>query len=248
MTQTTNANSHARWTAEEINYLLDKVGTYNVERIAKNLGRTTNSVNSKISKMGINQMTNQPWITMSAFIAIMHIGYPKFMRWVNKKDFPSYRPSFSKYRRVEIDKFWKWAKTHTELIDWTKFEPLTLGKEPDWVENVRKNTRVRKQKDKWTTHEDYLLERMVKNGATYPELNAALQRSDAAIRRRIYDLYLQEPKRTSPLLYSKEELSYIKKELEKRTPVAMIAKKIGRSERGVMEKIAREGLTSSAKG
>lgn len=87
MTQTTNANSYARWTAEEINYLLDKVGTYNVERIAKNLGRTTNSVNSKISKMGINQMTNQPWITMSAFIAIMHIDYPKFMRWVNKKEY-----------------------------------------------------------------------------------------------------------------------------------------------------------------
>lgn len=231
-----------RWTAEEVEYLRKKVGACSVETIAENLGRSTKAVNSKISKIGINQMTNQPWLTMSAFIAIMHIDYQQFMYWVNKKGLPSHRPGFSKYRRVDVDKFWRWAKDHTELIDWVKFEPLALGKEPKWAENVRKNTRVRKCKDKWTAQEDYLLERMIKNGATYPELSETLQRSDIAIKRRIYDLYLPTPKRTSPFLYSEEEIAYIQKELKKRTPIAMIAKTIGRSERGLRGKLEREGI------
>lgn len=239
----TSQRKTRKWTAAEVEYLEEKVGMISIETIAKNLKRTPKSVTSKLAKIGISQMVNQSWLTASAFVEALNIDYAQLMHWVNKKGLPSRKPKFSKYRRIDINKFWKWAKDHTELIDWVRFEQLALGKEPKWAENVRKNTRVRKTKVKWTAHDDYILECMLKNEATYPEISEALQRSDLAIKRRIYQMQLPKPKRTSPLLYSDDEMAYIKKELEKRTPIPMIAKMLGRSERGLRGKLERDGIT-----
>ena len=46
--------SGRRWTQEEIEYLEEKIGTYTAKSIAKKLGRSFNSVNLKLARMGIS--------------------------------------------------------------------------------------------------------------------------------------------------------------------------------------------------
>ena len=54
-----------------------------------------------------------------------------------------------KFYMVNIDKFWKWAEENQDMIDIAKIEPLTLGKEPEWVSAMRSQRRTEIAKKRW---------------------------------------------------------------------------------------------------
>lgn len=60
--------------------------------------------------------------------------------WVRRRGFPIHTKRVDKcvWRVVYLDEFWKWAEQHRSFIDFSKLEPLALGKEPDWVPEQRK--------------------------------------------------------------------------------------------------------------
>lgn len=103
--------------------------------------------------------------------------------------------------------FWEWAEEHKRQLDFSKMEKNILGEEPEWVDRKRKlDVACNFNISPWTASEDYWLEQMLKEGATYPELIQRLNRSEGAIRRRIYDLVIPyKPIRTKNKPFTKEE-------------------------------------------
>ena len=91
--------------------------------------------------------------------------------------------------------------------------------------------------------EDEILKRMIAKGATYPELSKVLRRSHGSIKRRIYDLYLPPPARTSQKKWTEEEIVYAVEKLRNGADLMVVASDLGRSESGLREKLAREGYT-----
>lgn len=37
------------------------------------------------------------------------------------------------FKIIYLDEFWKWAEKNRSFLDFSKMEPLALGKEPGWV-------------------------------------------------------------------------------------------------------------------
>uniref|UniRef100_UPI0035A0C918 hypothetical protein n=1 Tax=Jeotgalibaca porci TaxID=1868793 RepID=UPI0035A0C918 len=147
------------------------------------------------------------------------------------------------YLAIDLDKFWSWARKNKKIVNWTRFEVGVLGVEPRWVREVRKNNRYNRNKKVWELDEDEILKRMIAKGATYPELSKVLRRSHGSIKRRIYDLYLPPPARTSQKKWTEEEIVYAVEKLRNGADLMVVASDLGRSESGLREKLAREGYT-----
>ena len=88
------------------------------------------------------------------------------------------------------------ARVHRRSIDFSKLEPLALGKEPDWVAEQRRKdyqSFALQRKDPWSPDEDNNLIRLLKQQKYgYAELSEILRRSEGAIVRRCRDLGLKE--------------------------------------------------------
>lgn len=106
--------------------------------------------------------------------------------WVRRRGFPIHTKRVDKcvWRVVYLDEFWKWAEQHRSFIDFSKLEPLALGKEPDWVPEQRKKdfqAFALQRKDPWTPDEDSRLKMLLKQHKYgYVELSEILRRSEGA--------------------------------------------------------------------
>ena len=100
------------------------------------------------------------------------------------------------FKIVYLDEFWKWAEKNRSFLDFSKMEPLTLGKEPAWVNEQRKKdykSNALQRKDRWTPYEDDKLRYLLKQQKYgYAEVAEILYRSEGAIQRRCMDLGIRE--------------------------------------------------------
>jgi len=122
----------------------------------------------------------------------------KIKSWVENRGLPVHykRNNRCTWRVVYIDEFWKWAEKNRSFIDFSKMEPMILGKEPEWVAEQRRKDilfNANYRKDPWTPQEDARLRGYLKQFKYgYAELAKMLGRSAGAIQRRIRDLGLKE--------------------------------------------------------
>src|SRR5690606_3248721 len=61
---------------------------------------------------------------------------------------------------VYLSDWWEWAEKNRTIIDFSKMEPLSLGKEPKWLQEQRKADKKRSiyfKTTPWTPAEDKLL-------------------------------------------------------------------------------------------
>ena len=186
------------WSTEEVDYLEDKWGVTSITGIAKHLGRTINSVKCKAYKSGLQRFIDQgEYVTFNQFTKAIGYGgsYSYLEKRLRKLDFPIKLKASVKmrYKVVYIEDFWKWAEQHKQDISFAKFKKGMLGEEPAWVEEKRKadskNPSKLAHNRKWTREEDNLLiERLKTYKYTYADLSEEFNRTEAAIKRRIYDL------------------------------------------------------------
>ena len=232
-----------KWTEDEEIFLFENVGKLTFLNIGIELGRSENSIASKAKLLGVKVVDNQGFLDGETFCETIGISRSTFEYWRKAHNFPAKKQKNFKYLAIDLDKFWSWARQNKKIVNWTKFETGALGVEPRWVREVRKNNRYNRNKKVWELDEDEILKRMIAKGATYPELSKVLRRSQASIKRRIYDLYLPSPARTIHKKWTEEEIMYAVEKLRSGSDLMVVASDLGRSESGLREKLAREGYT-----
>lgn len=239
------------WTQEEIAILEEYFGTRSIHSIAKKLGRSFGSVNQKADKLKLGDPTlSFDGITINQLAGALGVHYGTVMNWIKEYDLPARRKVFVKEMRVWVvsyQDFWKWAEAHKHALNFARVTPGILGAEPKWVPIKRRgdseNYAKKKKKMAWTQEEHNILLGMVKSQKyTYPEIAQRLQRSEAAIKRRLYDMKIKaRPVRLPNVYWTPEQEELLVSMYEKGFGLNSIAKEVGRSSLAVRGKMEQMG-------
>ncbi len=240
------------WTKEELSYIDENWGYVSLPYMADKLNRTVDAIKIKASRMGLGSvLMGGDYITLNQLIIAVtghKVSSYLIKSWVENRGLPVHKKRVNKCRFnvVYIDEFWKWAEKHRSFIDFSKMEPLALGKEPDWVNIQRKkdfNTFSLQRKDAWTPAEDskllYLLNQQ-KYG--YFELSQMLNRSAGAIQRRCCDLGtklrpVKADNHGKDSVWTKKDYDILCFGIKNGDSYGSIAELIGKSEKAIRGKV-----------
>lgn len=244
------------WTREEETYLEESWGIVNRVTIAEKLGRSEGSIKSKSERMGLgNSIFHIDGITINQLAYATTIDYKTFVSWIERYEFPVKYKKLTANRivkYVKYDDFWKWAEKNKHMIDFTKFDRLTLADEPDWVDAKRKADFKKKRyvtkgnSDPWSEYEINRLKYLVqKPDITYPKLSKELRRTHGSIKKKLSDLniMLRPNYMNNHRKYTKDEVETLETMMLDGHSFVEIAFKLNRSEAGVRGKAERMGYT-----
>lgn len=189
---------YKKWTDREMEYLEDNWGYMTIPGIAKKLNRSIEAIRSKSIKMKLGRHIHQgDYVTLNSLMIALGFnnGCNYLIERLKKKGFPiKYRTSIKvKYKVVDLEEFWKWTEENKQLLSFARFEKGALGAEPKWVDEKRKadmkNPSKRAHNRNWTKEHDNTLVYMCKaNRYTYADIAKELNRTEGAVKRRLYDL------------------------------------------------------------
>ena len=250
------------WTPEEERYLEDHWGTVSIPGIAKTLERTVSAIKVRAERLGLGGVLNSgDYVTLNQLMIAVTGNSQSYsyqmQSWVRNRGLPVHTKRVNKctWRVVYLDEFWAWAEQHRSFIDFSKLEPLALGKEPKWVPEQRKKDFQAfslQRKDPWTPDEDRRLKMLLqKHKYGYAELSEILCRSEGAITRRCNDLGLKErPVRADnhgkASVWTDADYQALADGIRHGDSYPMIGKVVGRSEKAVRGKVYFTYLTEDA--
>lgn len=203
-----------KWTPEEEEYLQDKWGEVCIGGIAKVLNRSENAVVVKAQRLGLGPHLDSDYRVPTNQLMLAMYGGKQRGRWTldrwieNGLPIKYHRVRNSTFKVVDIDEFWQWAEKHKDLINFSRMEENMLGKEPRWVKEKRKiDIREKFNTNAWTAAEDKkLIQLLSEYKYTYSGLSKILNRTEGAVKRRIYDLgVIQRPVRNCDKIWTDEE-------------------------------------------
>lgn len=191
------------WTKEEKEYLCEKWGIVSVSTIAKKLNRTETAIIVRSQRMGLGAfLESGDYITWNQLQIALGMGASgsgyKMVSWVQNRNFPLHtkRIRSNTFKVVYLDEFWEWAEKNQTFLDFSRFEPYSLGMEPDWVQEKRRQDYSGRRQVKmtpWTALEDKRLARLVeKQQYGFRELSQMMGRTEGAIQRRLTDLEIKD--------------------------------------------------------
>lgn len=191
-----------KWTKEDVEYLKEKWGTVSIPYIAQKLNRSVNAIKLKAGRLNLGPMLeNGSYVTLNQ-VAIVLTGRPfsSYYKksWIENRGMPVHNKKVmnNTFKIIYLDEFWKWAEKNRSFLDFSKMEPLALGKEPGWVNEQRKKdykSNALQRKDQWTPYEDDKLRYLLKQQKYgYAEVADILHRSEGAIQRQCTDLGIRE--------------------------------------------------------
>lgn len=230
--------------------------------ICKKLDRSHNAIMVRVQHLGLSPyLESGEYITMHQLSIALGFGWSsdKYFQksWVENRGFPVHNKRRGKavIRVVYLEEFWPWAEKNRSFLDFSKMEPLALGKEPDWlVEQRRKDFKAFaiQRKDPWTPDEDSRLKMLLKQHKYgYAELSQILRRSAGAIQRRCTDLGLKErpvkadnhgPEAT----WTETDFDILAEGIKSGDSYMLIGQTLGKSEKAVRGKVYFTYLTESA--
>lgn len=189
------------WTPEDIEILENMWGCRTIPTIAKRLGRTIEAVKLKAQRLGLGRhIDSGEEITFFQLVTALGVkgNYGYLMDSWPKYGCPiKFKKSIKRrFRVIKIDDFWIWAEKHKNLLDFSRFETNSLGKEPEWVSLKRRadiEAQSYKRKTPWTKAEDdYLIALLNEFKYGYKEIADKLCRTEGAIKRRMIDLKIKQ--------------------------------------------------------
>mgnify|MGYP003292700177 CR=1 FL=1 len=251
-----------RWTQEEIDYLQENYGKYSIPTLAKNLGRSVNAIEVMRCRLGLGSfLMNGEYISLNQLLLAVSGGASsysyKMTSWVHNRGLPVHTQKVKNcsFRVVHLKEFWEWAEKNRSFLDFSKMEPLALGKEPDWVADQRKKDFLafaNQRKDPWTTAEDDRLKILLKSHKYgYKELSEMLNRSAGAIQRRCTDLGIKErpvkaDNHSADAKWTDEDYKILADGIRNGTSYTEIGRIIGKSEKAIRGKVYFVYLTENA--
>ena len=249
------------WTPEEESYLAENWGSVTVDGICKHLNRTKNAIMVRVNRLGLPPyFESGDYVTVNKFYQAFrgtHFSTYQMKSWVKDRGFPIRfkRRGNCKAKVIYLDEFWQWAEKNRSFLDFSKLEPLMLGKEPAWVEEQRHKdfrSHAMQRKDPWTPDEDSRLRMLLKlHKYGYAELSKMLNRSEGAIQRRCTDLQLKErPVKAdntgSAVKWTEAMLQILADGIRAGDSYSLLGERIGKSEKAVRSKVYQTYLTESA--
>ena len=191
------------WTKAEYEQLAEEWGRYSIPVIARHLNRTCNGIRIKAQRLGLGAfLDSSQYVTLNVLFNAIGIrdGYTYTLEIFKKAGLKIHMQQVesTSFQMIDIDEFWKWAEGNKGLIDFSRFEKGTLGREPDWCDKKRQEDYIRSQNIKphnsqWSIAEDKELLRLLRAYKyTYREISMMLHRSEGAIQRRVLDLGIKE--------------------------------------------------------
>lgn len=165
------------WTNEEEIYMERRYLYQPVEKTANKLCRSINSVKRKASKMGLNHYADN--LNAKTIARCFSVDVSVIIRWINKFDLPCRKIECKNQTRyiIDVDKFWKWAETNKEIINWRKYERRMLFPEPKWLDEAIKNCMCVNSRKKYTEHEIAEVKNLLHKGLSYKEIANQLNRN-----------------------------------------------------------------------
>lgn len=186
------------WTKEQVEYFEQSLGEKSLRTIARKLGKSIRTVDAWRHRHGYPTSTKaNEGIPVYEFANAIKINDQTIYRyWIREKGMPilQFRPAETKFKMmVDMKKFWSWAFNHRDFIDFSKIEPGILGKEPQWVENSRKQDFYDMGKKgwerSWTPEEDAQMVAYLKTFRyTYRQLSTLLKRTELSIQNRLFQI------------------------------------------------------------
>ena len=176
------------WTEKEIDYLARWVGLRTVKHMARYLKRSEGSIQNKINRLGLTSKDSSELLTTTDFCEALNVPRATVEYWHRNLDFPSKK--IGKYRMIDPVEFWRWAEVNKRRVNWSKVPHRAFGVEPDWVNELRTMPlRQFNHSKPWTDGEIAELKWLVSRYShTLSEMAVRLNRSEGAIRRKLYDL------------------------------------------------------------
>ncbi len=243
----------ARWPKEKEEYVEAVWGTVPIPKIAEKLGKTVNAVKLKAYKLGLGRHIHSgEHITLNQLCRALNVSYSYTVIKSANNGMPIKRKkSINKqYKVIYVKDFWEWAERNKMKVDFSKVERFALGTEPPWVEYKREaDIKANKfKKTPWTQKEDERLKEMLNSARYgYRETSILLQRTEAAIIRRMNDLKLtQRPIKAckhNPWTPAEEEMlvemyykGYIAEVISEEIP-----KRSAKAIQGKIERMVKEG-------
>lgn len=245
-----------RWTPEEEQYLEDSWGILSMGTIEKRLGRTRNSIEEKRKRLGLGAfLESGDYVTMNQLLIALGIGCSgyKNISWIQNRDFPVHkkRVGTNRFKVVYLEEFWKWAEKNREILDFSKFEENTLGKEPEWAKKKRRHDIDRNRKyitTPWTEAEDQKLIRLLgRQKYSYEELSKELRRTNGALQNRIRVLGLKDRpiKADNHIKWTDEEFNIIGEMIKTGNRYEEMAERIGKSTKAIRGRVFTMYLTEN---
>lgn len=248
-----------QWTPEEETYLAENWGRVTIDGICRHLNRSKNAIMVRVNRLGLPPyFESGDYVTVNAMCKAFqgrNFNSYQVKSWIQERGLPvqnKRRGNFTA-KVIYLDEFWKWAEKNRSFLDFSKMEPLALGKEPAWVEEQRHKdfkANAIQRKEPWTPLEDdrlrYLL-RQHKYG--YAEISQMLNRSAGAIQRRCCDLGLKErPVRVEPHAdpWTTANLEILATGIRQGDSYSLIGMAIGKSEKAIRGKVYNTYLTENA--
>ena len=234
------------WTEEEEQYLTDHYGSVSIKTIAKNLDRTEDSIIVRKARLGLGRFLDSgDYISYSQLLMALYGSESSGNAYRHNKSWDGFpirtkRVYNNSFKVVYLEDFWEWAEKNKRKIDFSKMPENILGAEPEWVKKKRKiDFACRFKTTPWTKAEDAKLERMLmQHKYTYTDLSAELQRSEGAIRRRIWDLALDiKPVRAVNRKWTPEETAILVFMHDEGWSLEKIGAKLGRTGQSCRGKI-----------
>lgn len=147
------------------------------ERTAKHLGRSVVSVKRKATKMGLNHYLDN--LGAKSISRCFDCDVSVVLRWIEKFGLPAKKIVCHNQTRYNIDskKFWKWAKEHKEIINWSRYELGSLVPEPEWVKDVKKGYKEKNHRKKFSEYEKNRVLSLLHKGKSYREISVEMGRS-----------------------------------------------------------------------
>lgn len=245
------------WTKEDSDYLRDNWGTVAVGTIGVKLNRSKNAIMIKVQRLGLGPfLENGDYISFNQMLIALGVagGYSyKTTSWIKNRDFPVKLKKIGdcKFKVVYLEEFWKWAEKNRNFIDWSKVEKNILGKEPGWVDDIRKIDQKRSiavKQTPWTPEEDQRLKSLLKEFKyTYSEIAVRLHRTEGAVTRRICTLGFKERplKADNHTLWTDDDCDRLAELLKRRVNYEIMSTELGKSSKAIRGKVFSMYLTEN---
>lgn len=246
------------WTEKEKQYLEENWGTTSINTIMKNLNRSRNAINVMVQRMGLGAfLENGDYITWNQLQTAIgngkHGNGYKNKSWIENRSFPIHtrRVGDNSFKVVYIVEFWEWAEKNKDLMDFSKFEENTLGKEPDWAKEKRKHDFEKNRKyikTPWTPAEDARLAHLLgQHKYNYDELSRMIRRTSGAIQRRICDLGIKDRpvKADNHTKWTEQDYEKLCELIKSGYGYELMAEEIGRSSKAIRGRVYAMYLTEN---
>lgn len=251
--------SGKRWTPEESEALAEMWGRKPIAKIEERLGRSRSAIINHVRRIGLGAyLDSGDYVTINqvaqALYGCRNSGL-SYLDWCERHGVPFTlkRVGSHSFRVIDLRDFWSWAERNRSFIDFTKLEPLILGREPVWVAEQRRHdaelNRLRRL-DPWTPEEDDRLRHYIaEQRYTLTEIARKLNRSEGAIDRRIRTIGIEgRPLRVPAHAGKWTDADYqaLADGIRRGVSYPVIAQQIGKGEKTVRSKAFQTYLTENA--